>query len=579
MLANPDIQASAVINRWIQGVQQFDFKLVHVPAYKHKGPDALSRRPHSKSSSSEETDPEEWVDSIALFTQVHSQTKTPTVTPSKFQEPTLQPDDTLFIDFLHPQIRIGALKKQDPEKELSNTLRYLVTGKEPELETSRQQKRFRKTVQQYYIEGTHLYRRLSAQPPQVVIFNKKRRRAILWEMHEKNGHHGVWAVAKQTTLRYYWPSILTDIKHHIQSCHTCQLRSTKKMHLPITMSQPQRLFSKVYLDVMKMPKAQGMQWLVACRDDLSGVTECQALRKDNAKAIANFFYHQIILRYGNVIEVVTDNGPSFHGEFEQLLKDYGVKQIKISPYNSQANGVVERGHFNIREALVKLSKNKIAQWPQMVSAACYTDRITIRRSTGYSPFYLLHGVHPFLPCDLVDATFMVTQFKPGMTDIELIAARTQQLLRLPQDIEKAKQTLQKARIRSKKAFESKYARRMIKSDYEPGTLVLLRNVPLENTMSSKRKTSRRYMGPYQVDRKTQGGSYVLKEMNGNTLRHTVAAFRLIPYIQRKDLQVLVQETESTDEEEEQPESSESSVPENSTNSLTHSSAEPESQSE
>ncbi|KAF8574764.1 hypothetical protein K439DRAFT_1371611, partial [Ramaria rubella] len=30
---------------------------------------------------------------------------------------------------------------------------------------------------------------------------------------------------------------------------------------------------------------------------------------------------------------------------------YGIPQIHISPYNSQANGVVERGHFIIREAV------------------------------------------------------------------------------------------------------------------------------------------------------------------------------------------------------------------------------------
>src|ERR1700733_2117829 len=148
-----------------------------------------------------------------------------------------------------------------------------------------------------------------------------------------------------------------------------------------------------------------------------------------AKAIAKNFYHQVILRYGNVIDVVTDNGPSFQKDFKHLLKTYGIKQITISPYNSQANGVVERGHYNIREALVKLCKDDISQWPSMVPAACFTDRITIRRATGFSPFFLLHGVHPFLPCDLADATFMVTEFKPGMTDEELLVARTRQLLR------------------------------------------------------------------------------------------------------------------------------------------------------
>ncbi|KAI0323305.1 hypothetical protein GY45DRAFT_1211434, partial [Cubamyces sp. BRFM 1775] len=44
MLNNPDLQPNATINRWIQGILLFDFELRHVPAERHKGPDALSRR-------------------------------------------------------------------------------------------------------------------------------------------------------------------------------------------------------------------------------------------------------------------------------------------------------------------------------------------------------------------------------------------------------------------------------------------------------------------------------------------------------------------------------------------------------
>ncbi|KAI0339179.1 hypothetical protein BDW22DRAFT_1298427, partial [Trametopsis cervina] len=43
MLNEPDLQPNATINRWIQGILLFDFELLHVPAERHKGPDALSR--------------------------------------------------------------------------------------------------------------------------------------------------------------------------------------------------------------------------------------------------------------------------------------------------------------------------------------------------------------------------------------------------------------------------------------------------------------------------------------------------------------------------------------------------------
>src|SRR6266404_1076667 len=42
MLANPNIQPNATMNRWITAILLFTFKLVHVPAEKHQGPDGLS---------------------------------------------------------------------------------------------------------------------------------------------------------------------------------------------------------------------------------------------------------------------------------------------------------------------------------------------------------------------------------------------------------------------------------------------------------------------------------------------------------------------------------------------------------
>jgi len=62
MLSNPNIQPNAAVNRWIAAILLFDFKLVHVPASKHKGPDGLSR--HEPALGEEEhDDPEDWVDS------------------------------------------------------------------------------------------------------------------------------------------------------------------------------------------------------------------------------------------------------------------------------------------------------------------------------------------------------------------------------------------------------------------------------------------------------------------------------------------------------------------------------------
>lgn len=545
MLNNPDIQADAVVNRWILGIQQFDFELVHVPAYKHRAPDALSRRRYTSDDEEDAQESDEWIDNIALAAELQpdspsdDSTQSPlhSLPPQSFLRapPFPHMDDSTFTDddmkISHPV----ATSHQYDDQDMVDILTYLVTGRMPKLKTVREQDQFRSKAEPFYLKEIHMYRRCPGRPPQVVIFPLERRKQILWEMHEDIAHHGTWAVEQQITLRYYWPDMKKQIRQHMRSCHPCQLRSTKKMHIPVTISHPPCLFSKVYLDVMKMPLAKRKQWLIGCRDDLSGVTECKAIARDTTQAIVRFFLKRIILRYGIVQEVVTDNGPSFGQEFSQLLEQYGIRHIKISPYNSQANGVVERGHYNIREALIKLCDGDLSQWPLMVSAATYADRITIRRATGFSPYFLLHGVHPLLPGDLTDATFMVTNFKPGMSSIELIEARTRQLLKLPDDINKARQILQKSRFRSKEAFENKFGRRLRIEAYEPDALVLIRNSPLEKSVSIEKKTANRYMGPYRVVRQTQGGSYVLAEMDGSVLRHHVAAFRLIPYIERTEL--------------------------------------------
>ena len=57
MLNEPDLQPNTTLNRWIQGVLMFDFKLIHVvPADKHRGPDALSRRERAEGESVEDDD-------------------------------------------------------------------------------------------------------------------------------------------------------------------------------------------------------------------------------------------------------------------------------------------------------------------------------------------------------------------------------------------------------------------------------------------------------------------------------------------------------------------------------------------
>lgn len=508
MLKNPESHPNAPLNRWIAGILEVDFQLVHVPGKDHQAPDALSRRRYTTADNIPGWEAPESIEEDI----------------SKLQEPTQREG-----------IRVGIAQQKDKEGNLWDIIHFLRTSKPPLARTAKDRQRFLSQAARHYLQGNHLYRRHTSGNDQKVLMTGRDRERILWELHDKYGHRGEWAVWEAIRIRFYWPGMRKDITQYVKSCHTCQLRSTKKMHIPIHVSRPPALFSKVYLDVMKMPTAQGKNWIVGCRDDLSGTTEGRALASDTSRALASFFIEQIIFRYGTVGEIVTDNGPSLAGEFTRLVNKYNIHRIKISPYNSQANGVVERSHFIIREVLVKMCGDNISKWPTLLPAALFADRITVRRATGYSPYYLLHGTHPRLPCDLAEATFLAPYLKERMTDEDLLVARARQIAKMPEDLARAKDALEKSRFRSKEAFEQKFGSRIRRTSFTPGDLVLVRNSPNENTVSIDRKIKNRYMGPYRVIKETFGRAYQLEEMNGIRLEAKVAAFRLIPYVKRESL--------------------------------------------
>jgi hypothetical protein len=88
----------------------------------------------------------------------------------------------------------------------------------------------------------------------------------------------------------------------------------------------------------------------------------------------------------------------------------------------------------------------------------FADHITVSSVTGYLPYYLLHGLHPLLPFDLFEATFLVEDFRSGMSTSDLLALRIRQLQKHDSDIQRASEVLHKARLQSKKQFNHRYAR-------------------------------------------------------------------------------------------------------------------------
>nr|GAT46241.1 DNA/RNA polymerase [Mycena chlorophos] len=528
LLNSPDLQPDAAVNRWIQGILMFHFALVHIPATKFQGPDALSRRAMAPGETAEDDD-DAWLDEVALLVQEVPLDFTPS--------PALSLPSSL-------------LARTRQEADLRDIEHFLRTLESPAFETTQQQQRFLRQATQYMCEGDRLYKRNRFGSPRLVIREPTSRLRILEQAHDHLGHKGVRAMWELLRNRFFWPRMHNDIAHHVASCHTCQVRSTKKMEKPPAISAPVAVFQKVYIDIMLIPKSGSLTRIVAARDDLTGTCEAMAIEDASATTLARFFWTQIYCRYGCPRRVITDNGPEVKAGFEELMKRLRIPHVRVSGYNKHANGVVERGHYTLREAIVCSCGGKIERWPEQLPLALFADQITVSRVTGFSPYQLLHGTDPVLPFDLFEAMFLVTGFKKGMSTADLLTLRIRQLAKLNSDVDRAAKLLVKSRFQSKSQFERGFKHRLIKRDYQAGELVLLRNVGIENQMSTKRKTDDRYLGPYEVVRKNTGGAYILSELDGAVFsKNPVAAFRLLPYITRQHAFMRKNRTDSSTSDE------------------------------
>jgi hypothetical protein len=113
---------------------------------------------------------------------------------------------------------------------------------------------------------------------------------------------------------------------------------------------------------MYMPRASGYRYIVQARCSLSSYPEHRKLCKENGSTIGVFIFEEILCHWGALEEIVTDNGPAFVEALNWLAEQYRIHHICISPYNSQANRIVERCHLDVREAIMKVCDGEERKW-------------------------------------------------------------------------------------------------------------------------------------------------------------------------------------------------------------------------
>ena len=201
-----------------------------------------------------------------------------------------------------------------------------------------------------------------------------------------------------------------------------------------------------------------------------------------AEALLGFWSHT-----GFPDRVTSDNGPQFVSNLmEEVLRNFGIKHIRASPYHAQANGICENFNKSLKLMLKRLCIEKVRDWDKYIDPCLFAYRETPHSSTGYSPFELTQGRNPAGPMKLLKQLWTKEGVEPDLrtTYQYVLDLRS----KIQDTCEIARSELKRVQVQNKKYFDKRAKHRSLAL----GDLALLL-LPMETN-----KMELHWKGPYRV---------------------------------------------------------------------------------
>ena len=229
-------------------------------------------------------------------------------------------------------------------------------------------------------------------------------RFLVFRKFHNLAHCSIRATRALVSARYVWHSMQFDLLQFCKECQTCA-KSKVQTHAraPVTpIPVPLRRFDHVHVDIVGPlpPSSEGWTHLFTMVDRTTRWCEVVPLSDTSSLTCANALFSGWICRFGVPSSLTSDRGTQFSGSvWRNMCQVLGVSHSMTTAFHPQANGMVERFHRSLKNAL--RARCNGTNWSGHLPWVLLGLR-TVPKDCGISCAEMVYGTPLVLPGEFVD---------------------------------------------------------------------------------------------------------------------------------------------------------------------------------
>jgi hypothetical protein len=197
-----------------------------------------------------------------------------------------------------------------------------------------------------------------------------------------------------------WPWLASQVAAWCRDCQQCQRAKVTSQPIspPCLIANPIQRFSHIHIDLVgPLPASrEGFIHLFTVVDRSTRWAEAIPLRSTSAACCAEALIGGWVARFGVPEQITSDRGRQFCSSgWDALTHQLGVKMRFTMPYHPQSNGVLDRFHRCLKDAL--RARSASTDWYQHLPWVLLGLRAAPREDSGISAAELVYGCPLSLP--------------------------------------------------------------------------------------------------------------------------------------------------------------------------------------